>query len=487
MKIKRFFAQDMRTALRLVREEQGPNAVILSNRRVEGGVEVVAATDYDESLVQQSLLAARRAAEAESSSREAAQAQAQVQAAPPSPPVAATRAPAPTHISQPSPPPADPLLPPQLAQVAAAARAEAMNPRQAAARPAAAAPRQAEPSAAAAPQPEPVQRPLTAIDLVERANARRMTRIPDQVQQLCIEDPQVAEMKREMAQLRAAVKRELERFSDQRLRLSPARAAAFEELAGYGCDEAFARGIVERIPADTDPARARGLLLGLLAKSLRIAEADPIEAGGVVALVGPTGVGKTTTLAKLAARYAARHSARDVALVTTDGFRVGAREQLYTYGRLLGMPVIEVASPTELGDTLDRLGEYRLVLVDTAGLSHRDIALGAQLTALAALPHVNTQLVLPANTHADDLDEVVRRFALAKPRGVILSKVDETGRLGAALGVTIRHGLPISYLADGQRVPEDLQRAEAHRLALRVTEQRRASSLALAEAEHVAG
>jgi flagellar biosynthesis protein FlhF len=149
--------------------------------------------------------------------------------------------------------------------------------------------------------------------------------------------------------------------------------------------------------------------------------------------------------------------------------------------------VIEVRDSAALGETLDRLGDYRLVLIDTAGLSHRDLALGNQLAALARLPHVNAQLVLPANTHADDLDEVVRRFAIAKPRGVVLSKVDETGRLGASLSVTVRHGLPISYLTDGQRVPEDLHRAEAHRLALRVTEQRRAGHSASEEALHVVG
>jgi flagellar biosynthesis protein FlhF len=95
--------------------------------------------------------------------------------------------------------------------------------------------------------------------------------------------------------------------------------------------------------------------------------------------------------------------------------------------------------------------------------------------------------VLPANTHADDLDEVVRRFSIARPRGVVLSKVDETGRLGAALGVTVRHRLPISYLTDGQRVPEDLHRAEPHRLALRITEQRRGSAHIHEEIAHVAG
>lgn len=398
MKIKRFVAPDMRTAFALVREEQGPNAVILSNRRVEGGVEVIAATDYDEALVRQAIRSATASAAAK-----------------------------PQHAEPADEPAAEPQP--------------------------------------AAPTAAPTQREMRA---------------------LWANDPNLAEVRRELSAMRHVLEREVGRFTDDRLRDDPVRANALEELLDYGCGAELARSIAACIPPNADPRRARGMQLGMLAKALLVAKTEPIEHGGAIALIGPTGVGKTTTLAKLAARYARAHSARDVALVTTDVYRIGAREQLYTYGRLLGMPVVEAADEAALGDALKRLADYRLVLIDTAGLSQRDRALSDQLAWLAKYPSIGSYLVLPANAQPRDLDEVVHRFGVARPKGAILTKLDETGRFGGALSLTIRRKLPIAYVTDGQRVPEDLQRAEPSRLALRVAELCRAARFDAMEDMHVA-
>lgn len=405
MRIKRFQAPDMRTALRLVRDEQGPHAVILSSSHVEGGVEVVAATDYDEALMRQAMRPALELARAR-------------------PEASAAERPA-----------GDQPLPEVHCRAVAGPGARARRE-----------------------------------EAAERAALRA---IPVPVTQ--VEDPAIAEVRRELAAMREMIEREMGRFAEERLRGVPVRAQALDELAAYGCEVELARSIVASIPADADRGRARGLMLGLLAKSLVIPARDPLEQGGVVVLVGPTGVGKTTTLAKLAARYAAARSPRDVALVTTDTYRVGGREQLATYGRLLGMPVFEAGAEQGLPELLDRLADYPLVLVDTAGLGQRDRALAARFNWMSAARRLRSWLVLPANAQAEDLDEVVRRFRCAAPEGAILTKLDETGRLGAALSVVIRHRLPLGYIADGQRVPEDLHRAEAHRLVLRLGELRRAA------------
>src|SRR5690606_33678713 len=141
-------------------------------------------------------------------------------------------------------------------------------------------------------------------------------------------DPAVAAMREELATMRHLIEREMGQFAVERLRGSPARAAAFDTLLGYGCDETLAQTLAAKIDPALDPARVHAPMLAELARMLTISREEPIDDGGVIALVGPTGAGKTTTAAKLAARFAARHRARDVALVTTDFERVGACEQL---------------------------------------------------------------------------------------------------------------------------------------------------------------
>jgi flagellar biosynthesis protein FlhF len=168
-------------------------------------------------------------------------------------------------------------------------------------------------------------------------------------------------------------------------------------------------------------------------------------------------VGKTTTIAKLAARFALNASAEDVALVTTDTFRIAAREQLETFGEILGAPVYQAGDATRLAEILALLAGRRLVLIDTAGVGQRDLRLARQLSWLAAAnSRVKVLLALPANTQTTALQETVEAFMVARPSACILTKTDEAASLGGALSALIQSGLPLAYVANGQRVPEDL-------------------------------
>jgi flagellar biosynthesis protein FlhF len=263
-------------------------------------------------------------------------------------------------------------------------------------------------------------------------------------------------------------------------RSRPLQAAALRTLAEMGLDPDLARAIAEEIPDSSDAERARFLPLGLLGRRLPVDASDPVMQGGVVALVGPTGVGKTTTVAKLAARFAATHGIRDIALVTTDHYRVGASEQLYTYGRLLGVPVYTVGANDNLAGTLARLEDRKLVLVDTAGLSHRDKTLNTQIAKLRAIgPRLKPYLVLACNTQPASMLEALRSYNPLPLNGCILTKLDEAERIGSALSVSMRRSLPIAYYCDGQRVPEDLYAARADRLVLRATQLARQSTSTL--------
>jgi flagellar biosynthesis protein FlhF len=324
--------------------------------------------------------------------------------------------------------------------------------------------------APAASTPAPAPAPAPAL---ERPAEPSLTVVASSAESAHENDQHLVQMRAELASMREMIEREMHRLTDERLRGSPVRAQALELMEDYGFDAGLTRDVALQIPADTPMHRARGLMLGLLSKRLPITAIDPLETGGVIALVGPTGAGKTTTIAKLAATYAARHNARDVVLVTTDTVRVGGREQLHSYGRQLGIAVHEADGEAGLARTLERLRDYRLVLIDTAGMGQRDRNLIAQLNWLHAAAQVHTLLVLPANSHFADLDEVVRRFKGANPQGVVLTKIDETGRLGSALSVVVDHALPMAWITDGQRVPQDLQRAHGPNLVLRLDQLRR--------------
>jgi flagellar biosynthesis protein FlhF len=204
----------------------------------------------------------------------------------------------------------------------------------------------------------------------------------------------------------------------------------------------------------------------------------------VVALLGPTGVGKTTTVAKLAARFCVRHGARRVALVTTDHYRIGAHEQLRAYAKLLDVPLRVAASAEELRAVLQDLSDRQLVLIDTAGMSQRDLRLSEQFALIRAGQHaIKCYLVLAATTQAAGIAEILRAYAPLEPTACIITKVDEAVSLGGILSRLVQQRLPVAYLSDGQRVPEDLYAARAHQLVSRCVALMRRAQAADAEGE----
>jgi flagellar biosynthesis protein FlhF len=241
----------------------------------------------------------------------------------------------------------------------------------------------------------------------------------------------------------------------------------WRELSDAGFSATVTRTVVDKLPDDLNEAQARKWLADVLERNLHCADSahDLVEAGGIYALVGPTGVGKTTTVAKLAARCVVKYGAQSLGLITTDSYRIGAFDQLAIYGKILGVKVHSAQSYSELEATLSTLRGKRLVLIDTTGMGQRDSRLAEQINLLDS-PQIRRVLLLNAAAQAETLDEVALayqgRAAGARPlTGVIFSKIDEAAKLGPVMDAAIRHTLDVYYVANGQRVPEDLHPAKA--------------------------
>jgi flagellar biosynthesis protein FlhF len=224
-----------------------------------------------------------------------------------------------------------------------------------------------------------------------------------------------------------------------------------------GISKKLATKIANRLDDQEDSAFAFEKAKEMLTKVLPVMNDDLLEYGGVVALVGPTGVGKTTTIAKLAAKFSLKHGANEVALITTDNYRIGAHEQIATYGKLLGVPVRVASNAEELRDHINSFNDRRLVLIDTAGMSQRDMRLADQIQTLKQedIP-IKTYLVMSAATQYKSVNEIINAFKVFEPESSILTKLDETATQGSILSSVIEHQLPISFMTNGQQVPEDI-------------------------------
>ncbi|CAE6777657.1 flagellar biosynthesis protein FlhF [Paraburkholderia domus] len=249
-----------------------------------------------------------------------------------------------------------------------------------------------------------------------------------------------------------------------RQRRSPTRAALTKHLFAAGFSAQLVQMMVDNLPDDVDNMEGgMAWVRSVLESNLPVMEDEDalMERGGVFALMGPTGVGKTTTTAKLAARCVMRFGASKVALLTTDSYRIGGHEQLRIFGKILGVSVHAVKDGADLQLALSELRNKHIVLIDTIGMSQRDRLVSDQIAMLcrAGLP-VQRLLLLNATSHGDTLNEVVQAYQRAPDQqplaGCILTKLDEATNLGGVLDTVIRYKLPVHYVSTGQKVPENL-------------------------------
>lgn len=467
MNIQRFIAPTSREAMNKARKTFGDSAVILSTRNTAEGFEVMAAAE--ESLA--SLADHANAAPAERAAPRDTAAPARSLAAPQSV-QSDTETLAMSTLS----------FQDYVRERMLRKRREALHGTPAAApeAPAAAAAvapvERRKPAPVAAPQfmprPEPIEVPVQRFNQPEPIVARKPAPIRTRSSEPAWEDSQPAtrfpshddsRMAIELSALKDMIE---ERFNTLAWlgssKQNPIQSNLMLKMIRAGFSPAMSRAVLERVPAEASPAEAVRWLMDVITRNLKVAApgAGLCDEGGIVSLVGATGVGKTTTAAKLAAQCVKQYGAGSVGLITLDTYRVSGFEQLRAFGRMLGVVAHLAHDRAALKDLLNLLGNKRLVIIDTAGLGQRDQRIQDMLDVLD-IPKVKKTLVLNAGSQGDTLDEVLTSFKANALHGVVLSKVDEAVKLGPALDALIRHQVTLRGVANGQRVPEDWQNADA--------------------------
>lgn len=395
--MERFFAKDMKTALVDIKEALGPDAIIVSNQKVAGGVEVMATADP------------------------------------------AT----PTPISTPSEDSSSPiksnLFPPSVVNSLDELLSRQKNK-------------------TTPPQKISERTPKNALQsALKKSATKQSTPAPDYTKNIA----------QELKSLRSLLEHQVANLMWQDVeRISPVKAHMIAQLKVCGFPEAVADQLTQSLPEKCDAEGAYVAIEKYLKSQIHVAGDEIIQEGGIVTLLGPTGAGKTTTISKLAARFAMRFGPQNVALISCDNYRIGAYEQLHTFGKIIGCLVKKIDCASALSDVLATLSEKRLILIDTAGMGQRDQRLQQQLHELVTeidYPS-NNYLVLSATNQADVLRDTVDYFQRVPLHSVILTKMDESLSMGGALGVCLEKGLDISYVTDGQRVPEDIHIASQEQL-----------------------
>jgi flagellar biosynthesis protein FlhF len=347
MKLKRFTAADTRTAMQQINATLGPDAVILSSHQIEGGVEVVAAIDFDETILN-----------------------------------------------------------------AKSANSLAEPPSK---------------GSSYAPQVTPMD-----------------------------------DMRQEIQTLRGMLEAQLKGAVSGH---EPLHTVLLQKLLALGVSQYSAALWSRAVSPQLNQKKAWQCILDQVSEQLNIRDNRRIEEGGVYAFVGPTGVGKTTTLAKIAARFALRYGADNLGLVTMDTYRIAAQEQLVLYGKILGVNVSIAQDEVDLARVMRQLSDKKLILIDTAGMNPADERVRTQMEVLSNHLHsIATVLVLPATSHYQVLTDAIARYKANRVEQCIITKLDESLAIGGVLSAIIESDISVSYLTHGQRVPEDIKMATRHQL-----------------------
>jgi len=405
MNIKRFFGKNSREALSYVRKELGEDAVILSNRAMNGGNEIMAFKEQD-----MKNMVAREDNQRHAISQNQQQ----------------------TNDSNDPPTLLSLLQKKNLAQ-AAVADAEKVS----------------------ASNTELVENKTIAKPAV--ASVLLLNKETSQ------QNPQMTEMLNEIRNMRSVIESQLTTISWGNIQQrDPIKSQILNTLLSAGFSASLSRQLVEKMPENLGTDKATTWIKSILAKNLDTiqSEAEILDKGGIFALIGPTGVGKTTTTAKLAARYVMKHGTQNIGLITTDAYRIGGHEQLRIYGKILGVMVHAVKDEADLKIALNELKNKHTILIDTVGVSQRDRMVAEQIAMLSnSNSYIKKLLCLNATSTGETLTDVIRAYKGKGLDGCIITKLDEAATIGNALDVTIREKLKLYYVANGQRVPEDIHLA----------------------------
>ena len=436
MKIRTFLQPDMKSAIRVVREELGEDAVVLSTRKTEKGFEVCAAIDFD--VTELSRMAER-------------------------------------HDAQPTSSPVNSDLNRRATHAASLAYGDEAGPVK---KPI----KRQSPSVSSLPPPSPPVRVPAKPSAGKRAaaqpaqnSAMRSSRDvvgdpPSRAQTDHIKDAVISQMHSELKMLRGMMEGHISLSGWSHIRgNNPVYADLLARLTQMGLPAFHSKIIADNaVSSAKDSQTAWRHAIGYLSKKIPVSDQSVLDRGGVLTLVGASGVGKTTTIAKIAANFVMRHGAKSVSLISADNNRVGAHEQLNSYARILNIPMYSATSLDSLKTVWGKIKGSRLVLVDTPGLPAANESLSQMVDFVSGgFGFSDTYLCVPANAHPVALKRTFESYMTLNPTGAVITKADECGTLGEILSLLIEKNVPATFVTDGQRVPEDLHAAKSSDLVCR--------------------